>query len=118
MAGYGGLAAICAQLGRAALGWKHSTRIYGLPVVSDLEVQHRLRAIGGAMFHLSDALAFCDEVALFHEQSAVVPVHGQVIFVVFDDDEPAVAPQAAPAIYDFAGCTRKHQCAPAAGDSN
>lgn len=75
--------------------------------VTQLEMQRDAIAVAAA--HLGDRLPLCDRLAFPHEQRAVVRVGRQVIGVVLQDDQIAVAAQAVARIDDRAGGGRLHR---------
>lgn len=66
--------------------------------------------------HLCDLLPFGDLVTFGNQNLPVMPVSTQVIFVMFDDDKPAVSDQSTTAVNNFARLRRLHGIACATCD--
>src|SRR5437867_3131725 len=89
-------------------------RVHRLAEPADLEMQLHLIRIGIA--HLRDLLSARDLLPFLDEDFAVVRVCGQIRGIVLDDDELAVAAQAAARVDDAARRARAHGFACAARD--
>src|SRR3569623_1124285 len=74
--------------------------VHGVAVVTYLEVQHR--AVVTSEAYGGDAIADAHHVALLHQHLVVVRVSGEEGSAVLDDDELAVAHDAAAGIHHTA----------------
>src|SRR5690606_20292462 len=91
-------------------------RIDRLAVVANLEVQHV--ACGAGAAHFRDLLAGGDPRAFVHQTRAVVPISGQPLFVVLDDDQFAIAHQARSRVHHHAVGGGAYRLPGIAGDAD
>ena len=91
-------------------------RIDGPAVIADLKMEHGIAA--GLTAHIGDMLADRHRIAFLDEQGAIISVCTQIVIVVLENNELAVAQEPAPRIHDTAARRRPYRLPRSSTDIN